>query len=227
MGSNLKNPPWIKVVGIVGDVRHNGVEAPIKPKFYRPVGQYHQSAGEPILNMALVLKTRGNPAKLAAPARAEIRRIDPNLPIAAVQSMDDIVNHAIATPRLTGWLLAIFAGLALALAAVGIYGVLSYVVSQRRQEIGIRMAIGADRGQVLVMVLKSGLKLTIAGLALGLVLSAALARFIESLLHNVTPFDPVTFAGVGVVLMTAATGACLLPALRATRVSPTLALRGD
>jgi predicted permease len=227
MGSNLKDPPWITVVGIVGDVRHNGVEAPIKPMFYRPVSQYHQTAGQPIRNMALVLKTRGNPMALAAPARAEIRRLDSNLPIAAIQSMDDVVNNAIATPRLTGWLLSIFAALALALAAVGIYGVLSYVVSQRRQEIGIRMAIGADRGQVLLMVLKSGLKLTVAGLVLGLAASAVLAKFIESLLHNVTPFDPATFVTVALVLMAAATGACVVPALRATRVSPTLALRGD
>lgn len=224
---NGPTSPWIKVVGIVGDVRHNGVEAPIKPKFYRPVSQYHQSAGSPIRNLALVLKTRGNPMALAPAARAAIRRIDPNLPIAAVQSMDDIVNSAIATPRLTGWLLSIFAVLALALAAVGIYGVLSYVVSQRRQEIGIRMAIGADRGQVLAMVLKSGLKLTFTGLAVGLAASAALATLIQSLLHDVTPLDPATFAAVAVVLIVTATGACLLPALRATRVSPTLALRGE
>jgi putative ABC transport system permease protein len=227
MGSNLQNPPWVTVVGIVADVRHNGVEAPIKPKFYRPISQYHQSTGSAIRNMALVLKTRGNPDTLAAPARDVIRRIDANLPIAAVQSLETIVNHAIATPRLTGWLLSIFATLALALAAVGIYGVLSYVVSQRRQEIGIRMAIGADRGHVLGMVLKSGLKLTFLGLVVGLVASAALSRLIESLLHGVTPFDAPTFVTVALVLMTAATLACLIPALRATRVSPTLALRGE
>jgi predicted permease len=226
MGNSPKSP-WITVVGVVGNVRHNGITSPIKPKFYRPVDQFHQSTGRPQLNMTLVVKTAGDPMSLVSAVRAEIRRLDPNLPIAAIQSMQDVVNHAVATERLTGWLLGVFASLALALAAVGIYGVLSFVVSQRRQEIGIRMAIGADRGQVLGMILRNGLTLAAGGLLAGLAASAALSRFIGSLLHDVSPIDPLTFGAVSVVLLFVATIACLLPALRATRVNPVSALRAE
>jgi putative ABC transport system permease protein len=226
MGNNHERP-WVTVVGIVANVRHNGIEAPIKAKFYRPVGQFHQSTGNPARNMTLVIKTKGDPLALVQPTREQIHALDASLPIAAVQSMQRIVDQAIATPRLTSWLLSVFAALALALAAVGIYGVLSYVVSQRRQDIGIRMAIGADRAQVLGMVLRNGLTLTATGLAVGLAFSAALSKVIESMLHDVQPFDPVTFFLVAVVLMVAATCACLLPALRATRVNPVSALRGE
>jgi putative ABC transport system permease protein len=226
MSTGMKNT-WVTVVGIVGNVRHNGITSPIKPKFYVPVGQFHESTGRPQRTMALVVKTTGDPMTLVGPVRSEIRRLDANLPIAAVQSMQDVVNHAVATQRLTGWLLGVFASLALALAAVGIYGVLSYVVSQRRQEIGIRMAIGASRGQVLRMILRNGLMLAACGLAAGLAASAALSRYIASLLHDVSPFDPVTFGLVSLVLLVVAASACLLPALRATRVSPVSALRAD
>lgn len=227
MGSNLQDALWITVVGVVANVRHNGIDLPVKPKFYRPIGQFHQSVGRPQRNMTLVVKTAGAPLALVAPIRAKIHAMDSSLPVAAVQTMQDVVDRAIATPRLTSWLLSVFASLALGLAVVGVYGVLSYVVSQRRQEIGIRMAIGADRGQVLGMVLKNGLMLAFAGLAVGLGAAAALSRAIESLLHDVTPFDPFTFAAVAVVLAIASTGACLLPALRATRVNPVSALRGE
>lgn len=227
MGSALKNPPWVTVVGIVGNVRHNGILGQIKPKFYRPVGQFHQSTGRPQSTMSLVVKTTGDPTSIVNSVRAEIRRLDPSLPVANVQTMQDVVNHAIATQRLTGWLLTVFASLALALAAVGIYGVLSYVVSQRRQEIGIRMAIGADRGQVLGMILRNGLALAFTGLIAGLAAAAALSRFISSLLHDVSPMDPMTFGLVAIVLMVVAAGACILPALRATRVNPVSALRAE
>jgi predicted permease len=224
---NAPQSPWITVVGIVGNVRHNGLEAPIKPKFYRPYGQFHQSTGSPSRNLTLVVKTAGDPLALAPSVRAVIRDLDPSLPVAAVRSMDDVVAHAIATPRLTSWLLTVFAALALTLAAVGIYGVLAYVVAQRRQEIGIRMAIGADRARVLGLVMRGGLWLAAAGLAVGLGLSAALARFIQGQLHDVTPFDPATFVAVSLLLLFVAAVACFLPALRATRISPVTALRNE
>jgi putative ABC transport system permease protein len=224
MGSNGTRP-WITVVGIVGNVRHNGITAEIKPKFYRAHGQFQQSTGNPARNMTLVLKTTGDPYALTSPVRREIRALDANLPIAAVQSMQDVVNASIATPRLTGGLLALFAGLAVLLAAVGIYGVLSYVVSQRRQEIGIRMAIGAGRSHVLALVLRSGLALTGTGIALGLFAAALTTRLMTSLLHDVTPLDPITFATVALVLMAVSVIACLVPALRAMRLNPTVVLK--
>ncbi len=226
MGNDSRSP-WITVVGVIGNVRHNGITSPIKPKFYRAVDQFHLSTGRPQRNMTLVVRTAGDPMALVSAVRAEIRRLDSNLPIAAIQSMQDVVNHAVATERLTGWLLGVFASLALALAAVGIYGVLSFVVSQRRQEIGIRMAIGADRGQVLGMILRNGLALAAAGLVAGLAASAALSRYIGSLLHDVSPIDPLTFGAVSVVLLIVAAVACLMPALRATRVNPVSALRAE
>lgn len=217
--------PWIIVVGVVGNVRHNGVEAEIKPKFYRPLGQFHQSTGNPSRNTTLVIKTTGEPMALVPSVRAEIRRLDGHLPIAAIRSMQDVVDHSIATPRLTGWLLGVFASLALALAAVGIYGVLSYVVAQRRQEIGIRIAIGASKRQVLTMVLGSGLSLAATGVAVGLALAAMVARLMTTLLHEVTALDPVTFTTVPLLLFLVSISACWIPALRATRVSPVSALR--
>lgn len=226
MGNDPRSP-WITVVGVVANVRHNGVTAPIKPKFYRAVGQFHQSARRPQRNMSLIIRTTGDPMALADAARAEIRRLDPTLPVSSVRTMQDVVDHSIATPRLTGWLLGLFASLALVLAAVGIYGVLSYVVSQRRHEIGIRLAIGADRGQVLTMILKSGLALAVVGLAIGLTAAAAMSRLIASQLHDVSPLDPVTFTAVAGVLLIVAIGACFVPALQATRVSPVRALRAE
>jgi len=226
MGNNPQRP-MITVVGIVGNVRHNGVTAEVKPKFYRPFGQFHQSTGNPARNMTLVVKSAGDPRALVTPIRAEIRKMDANLPVAAVQTMDEIVADSMATPRITGSMLGLFAMLALALAAVGIYGVLSYVVSQRRQEIGIRVAIGADRRHVVGLILRNGLVLAVTGIALGLGLAALGTRLLATQLHDVKPLDPLTFSAVAVILIVVSMGACLIPALRAVRVSPTRALRAE
>jgi len=222
-----RDRPWITVVGIVGNVRHNGITGEIKPRFYRAFGQWHRSSGGPARNMTLVVKTTGEPSALVQAVRAEIRRLDANLPIAAIQTMQDVVDRSIATPRLTGTLLASFAGLALLLAAVGIYGVLSYVVSQRRQEIGIRMAIGAAPSRVLRLVLRQGIVYAGIGAALGLAGSVLAARLLSSLLHGVEPMDPATFVAAPAVLVVVAAVASLLPARRATRVDPMQAMRSD
>jgi ABC-type antimicrobial peptide transport system permease subunit len=153
--------------------------------------------------------------------------MDSSLPVANVRLMREVVAASLATPRLTGFLLGVFAAVALALAAIGIYGVLAYLVSQRTQEIGIRLAIGAERAQVLAMVLRHGLSLAAIGIAIGLSGAFALTRLMQGLLYNVRPDDPITFVAVTAGLLAISLLASVLPAWRATRVSPTIALRAQ
>jgi putative ABC transport system permease protein len=224
---NPKNP-WTTVVGIVADERHNGVTGIVKEKFYIPHSQWHvATSGNPIRNVFLVVRTASDPLGLVAPVRSEIRQMDPNLPVANIRPMTEVVGTALATPRLTGFLLGAFAAIALALAAVGIYGVLAYLVSQRTHEIGIRLAIGANRAQVLRMILRQGVSLAIVGIAVGLGAAFMLTRLMQSLLYQVTTTDPLTFVIVPVALLVVTLLASYLPALRATRVSPTMALRAE
>lgn len=228
-GNAAMNPnPWITVVGIVADVRHNGITGVVKPKTYRPHSQYHESRRSTPANMTLVVRTSGgDPRALAQPIRELVRRIDPDVPVAAVRTMEDVVASSIATPRLTGWLLGVFAALALLLAAIGIYSVLSYVVSQRRREIGIRLAMGATATQVVGLIWRGGLAATAAGAAAGMIVAAATTRAMASLLYGVQPMDAATFVAAPVLLMIVASVASFIPALRATRVDPVQALRAE
>lgn len=218
--------PWITVVGVVADERHNGITGIVKEKFFRPHSQFHNSTGgSSARGMTLVVRTSGNPLDLARPVREVVRSLDPTLPLAAVRTMEDVVAASTATPRLTGRVLALFALLALTLAAIGIYGVLTYLVNERTHEIGIRMAVGAGRSQVLGLVLGRATALTAAGLALGLLAATGLTRLMAGVLYGVAPLDPVTFLAVPLLLAAVALGASSLPALRAARVDPIVALR--
>jgi putative ABC transport system permease protein len=221
--------PWATVVGVVADERHNSVTGIVNEKFFIPIAQWQvvTQGGDPIRSVFLVARTGGDPLSVAGVIRDEVRRMDANVPVANIRSMNEVVATALATPRLTGFLLGLFAAIALTLAAVGIYGVLAYVVSQRTREIGIRLAIGAGRSQVLGMILRQGLALAAIGVAAGLLGAFALTRLMERLLYNVRPTDPTTFAAVAAVLLLIALAASLLPARRATRVSPITALRAD
>jgi predicted permease len=219
--------PWMTVVGVVADVRHNGLEVAIKGKYYRAHTQMPSSSGFAVRNMHLVVKTTGNPLSLVAPIRAEVTRIDPSLPVANIRAMEEVIAASTSTPRLAGSVLMLFAALALLLAAVGLYGVLAFVVSAREHEIGIRMAIGADAGEVRRSVLGQGLGLAAVGVAAGAAVSLALAPLIRGLLHGVSPYDPVTFGVVPAVLLGVALAASWIPAHRATRINPILALKSE
>jgi predicted permease len=225
LGNNMSNP-WVTVVGIVADERHNGVTGIVKEKFYIPHSQWHiATGGNLIRSVFVVVRTTGEPVSVAGAVRSVVRQLDPTLPVANVRSMREVVGTALATPRLTGFLLGAFAAIALALAAVGIYGVLAYLVSQRTQEIGIRLAIGAGRSQVLKMIMQQGMTLAVGGIAVGLTAAWLLTRLMQSLLYEVQPSDPVTFVAVPAVLFVVSLVASYLPAWRATKVSPLIALR--
>jgi predicted permease len=221
--------PWATVVGVVADEHQGTVTDLVREKFYIPHNQWPLAThgGEPVRSVFVVARTAGDPMGVAAAIRHEIREMDSSLPVANVRLMREVVAASLATPRLTGFLLGVFAAVALALAAIGIYGVLAYLVSQRTQEIGIRLAIGAERAQVLAMVLRHGLSLAAIGIAIGLSGAFALTRLMQGLLYNVRPDDPITFVAVTAGLLAISLLASVLPAWRATRVSPTIALRAQ
>jgi putative ABC transport system permease protein len=219
--------PWMTVVGVIRDERHNGVTAAIKEKFFVPYSQFALQTGRPARGMTLVVRTAGDPMSLAAPVRAEVRRLDPNLPVAGVRPMTKVVDASLATPRLTGSLLAVFAALALSLASVGVAGVLAYLVSRRRREIGIRMALGASRAKVMGLIVRRGLVTAGGGILVGGIAALFLTRLMEGLLFGVAPRDPLTFAAAAGALLAVALLASAVPAMRAARVDPLEALRTE
>ena len=216
--------PWLTVVGIVADERHNGVTGLVKEKFYVPHAQWHVSTGTAIRNLFLVIRTTGDPRLLARPARERVTDIDPDLPVSNILTMDEVVSTSLATPRLTGFLLGAFAVVALALSAVGLYGLLSYLVAERTHEIGIRLAMGAGRREVLGLVLGHGLVLAGLGLGTGLLVALATTTLMRAQLYQIEPTDAATFVTVGLVTLGIAVAASLVPAFRATRVNPLVAL---
>ena len=208
--------PW-EIIGIVGDIRHRALESQPFPAMYLPTYQTGWTN--------LVIRTQGDPTNLAAAVRKEVQGIDPDQPVAAVRTMDQWVDTSVAQPRYRTALLGLFALLALVLASTGIYGVMSYTVAQRTHEIGVRMALGARRFDVLRLVVRQGMLLVVLGVGVGLAGAMALTRVMSTLLFGVTAKDPVTFVAVATLLTLVAFVACYIPARRATKVDPLVALR--
>jgi len=221
-GATTSRAPWREVIGVVKDVRQNDFIAQPKMQMYFDYRQLKDLAAN-----ALVVRTSVEPMSLGTSVRDAIWAVDKDQPVADIDTMDHIVSEAIARQRFSMLLLGIFASLALVLAAVGIYGVMSYSVAQRTHEIGIRMALGARRTDVLKMTVKQGLKLVSVGMMLGLVAAFLLTRVLASLLFGISATDPVTFIGISLVLLAVAVLASYLPALRATKVDPIIALRAQ
>ncbi len=210
-----------EIIGVVGDVRTSALDADIRPMIYYPFAQ------APTGSMTLAIRHSGDPGPLAASVRAAVRDLDHDVPLTDVASMTTRLARSMSDRRYPMLLLSGFAALAVVLAAVGLYGLLSYVVSRRTREIGVRMALGADRGAVLGLVLRDGVRLTLIGAAIGAIASSVAARALGHLLYGVGPTDPLTFAAVGLLLVAVALVASYLPAARATRVDPVEALRTE
>jgi predicted permease len=218
--------PWREVVGVVRHVRHNGPEQEARPGIYRPWTQMSpRSLADFTRAMDLIVKRESDPEGLVPLVRREVQAVDPGQPLANVRTLQSLLDEAVAPRRFSAALVGAFALIALLLGAVGLYGVMSYAVSQRTHEIGIRMALGAQRGRIMRTVLAQGMALVVVGVGLGLAGSLAAARLIAGQLFGVTPTDPLTIGGVAALLVAVALAACYLPARRATKVDPIIALR--
>src|SRR5262245_11994827 len=211
--------PKAEIIGVVSDIKTNELNMPPYPEIYRPDSQL------PSDDCFLIIRTKAAPETLAAAVREEMGRIDRDIPLRPAMTMEGVIAYTLSRARLSVWLFGLFAALAAALAAAGLYGVMSYAVSQRRQELGLRMALGAEAGDVMRLVVGEGIKLTFVGLALGLIAAFALSRFIVSQLFGVAATDPLTYAGAAMLLAMVALIACYLPAQRAAKVDPLQALR--
>jgi putative ABC transport system permease protein len=213
------DPPWREIVGVVGAVRHSGPGKEPRPEFFLPQMQM------PFVTLTTVVRVAGDPLAIIGAARNEVRAMDRELPIDSVKTLDQYLTESVAQPRFNTLLLGLFAGLAMTLTAVGLYGVMAFSVTARTREIGVRVALGARGPDVLRLVVSQGMKLTLIGVAIGMVAALALTRLMAGLLFGVTPTDPATFALIALLLVGVAMLACYLPARRATKVDPMISLR--
>jgi len=223
MGGDMK----LEIVGVVGAVHQAGLDQAPLAEVYLPYAGAEGDYGELLGDAALVVRTAGAPGGLTPGVRRAVRAVDPGVPIYKVLTMDQVISDSLASRRLNLWLLALFAGIALALSAAGLYGVISYLVAQRTREIGMRMALGAQTRDVIGLVMRQGSRLTAAGIAAGLLGALALTRWLESLLDGVSSRDPLTFTGIAALLVAVALLASWLPARRAARVEPIVAIRNE
>jgi predicted permease len=214
---------WMTIVGVIGDIRHGGLEEEPQPELYI---SYLQGGGPPVAPF-IVLRTAGDPAALAETVRAEVRQIDKNLPLYDMRTMATLRSEAVSTRRFILLIVGAFGLLALGLAAIGVYGVMTLIVSERTREVGVRLALGAQPSELLGMIVGQAAKLAGIGVALGLAVSLPLAPLLDSQLYGIESFDPLTFVVVPATLLLVATLAALVPARRAMRIDPLAALRID
>ena len=213
--------PWFTIVGVVADVKVRGAGESTRVETFVPYWQMTERG------MNAVLKTARDPSSFSTPLRQAIASIDRHVPVAGITTLEEVVDGSIGRPRFFALLAAGFATLALALAAIGIYGVMAYAVARRTTEIGVRVALGATPSEMFRLIVGDGLKLTAAGAALGLVGSAVVARTLRTMLYGVSPWDPWTLTATAFILLAVAAAACMLPARRAMRVDPIVALRAE
>jgi putative ABC transport system permease protein len=216
-----REPIWREIIGVVGAVKHRGLDADYRGTLYAPHSQM------PWENLFLVARTVAEPTSMTTAVQGAIQSVDHNQPVYEVMTMEQRVSESVGQRRFSMLLLGLFAAVALLLAALGLYGVMSYGVSQRTQEIGIRMALGAQAIDVLKLVVKQGMTLVCLGVGIGLLASFALTHLLINLLFGVQATDPVTIAGVALILVGVALLACWIPARRATKVDPLRALRHE
>ncbi len=219
-----KDPIWFTVVGVVEDAKNIGIDKPAGTELYFTEQQVNDLFGGNN-QQTFVVRTEGDPTRLVAAVRSTVQELDASLPIYGLQTMDEVVGDSLVRPRFLSLLLGLFSGIALLLAAVGIYGVMAYSVAQRTQEIGVRMALGAQTVDVLKLIIRQGMALTLIGVITGLLAAFGLTRFIEGLLYGVGARDPVSFISVTVLLTLVAFLACYIPARRATKIDPLVAIR--
>jgi putative ABC transport system permease protein len=217
----VANLPWMTIVGVVGHIRHDRLDEDVRPQVYFNYGQRAQD------RMALAARTYGDPAAVAASLVAAIRAVDPEQPVYDARTLDAVVGRSLAQRWLQAALLGWFATIALVLASIGVYGVIAYAVGQRTREFGIRLALGARRSEIVLVVMRRGAMLFGIGAAVGLAAAAASAQVLSSLLFHVTAFDLVSFGAATAVLFAVALAACGIPARRAAGVDPSVALRAE
>lgn len=215
--------PWETVVGVVGDVKYSGLDSGPEPTIYVPYNENSWVGWS--REMYLVVRSSGNVQQIVPAIRAELASMDGTLPLARVRTMDELLDESLVQQRFRTWLISGFAALALLLSAIGIYALISYSVSQRTHEIGVRVALGAQPSNVLGMVLKEGLKLLLFGLLLGWIGALGATRVMRSLLYSTSATDAVSFVATSIMLIVVALLACYIPAWRATKVDPMVALR--